>query len=259
MFDHLTGAFHFWHYQAPPSRCHQPRRLEEHIEEIEVIVKGRGYFQVEGGIVDAGPGSSLWYLPGDVVVVTSHEADPYETIVFRFEVSGHPPERPPPYSEWTDSAECGRFCRRALELFMRKQAQTAETAFCHYGRLLWEYQEHRRRGGEEAFPIQLRKALNLIELRFAEQIEVAEIADAAGMSASHLHLLFRRHLGSSPTQRLIDRRLHSAQGLLGAGTMTVKEVCFASGFRDFSYFCALFKRRTGTTPSNYASTSPIST
>ncbi len=253
MFPHLTGSLHFWHYQAPPNRWHQPRRLEDHIEEIEVIVKGRGYFEVKGEAMDVGPGSSLWYLPGDVVRVTAHESDPYETVVFRFEVSGKPSEAPPPLSGWSDIAECERFCRRALALFLRKEGQTPETAFCHYARLTWEHREHQRRGGEEHLPQAVRLALELIEKRFAEPIEVAELAAAAGTSASHLHLLFRRHLDSSPIQRLIARRLQAAQSLLGAGSMSVKEVCFASGFRDFPYFCALFKRRTGMTPTNYAS------
>ena len=257
MFDHLTGALHFWHYQAPPGRYHTPRRLEDHLEEIEVIVKGRGYFEAGGAVVDAGPGSSLWYLPGDTVIVTAHETDPYETIVFRFDVTGRPPETPPPYSEWIDPAECDRFCRRALELFLRKEDQTSETTHCHYAKLVWEYREHQRRGGEERLPRTLRQALTLIEERYTEPLEVADLSRLVGLSSSHLHLLFRTHLGSSPVQKLIARRLQAAQSLLGTGGMSVKEVCFASGFRDLPYFCALFKRRTGMTPSRYASRRPI--
>lgn len=253
VFPHLTGAMRFWFYKAPPGRWHQPRRLEDNIEEIEVIVRGRGYFELGGKVVDVGPGSSVWYLPGDMVVVTAHESEPYQTVVFRFEVDGRPLETPPPHSEWTDPVECDRFCLRALELYHMKEGQNPETVFCHYARLTWEYREHLRRGGENRLPQAVRLALRLIEERYQEQLEVSDIAAAAGTSCSHLHLLFRKHLGASPVQRLISRRLQAAQSLLGIGGMSVKEVCFASGFRDFPYFCALFKRRTGLTPTRYAS------
>lgn len=251
VFKHLTGHLDFWYYQAPPKRWHQPRTLEKNIEEIEVIVSGRGYFDVKGKIVDAGPGSSLWYQPGDCVMVTAHEKDPYETIVFRFEVTARSPLAPPPYSTWADAGECARFCRRALDLFRQGADRSPEVAVCHYARLIWEAEEYRRRGGERQLPSALRRALSILETRYAESLDVECLAREAGVSASHLHLLFRRHLGSSPLQCLINQRLLKAQDELSRSDQSVKEICFAVGFRDFAYFCARFKQRTNLTPTAY--------
>lgn len=250
-FDHLTGRLHFWHYQSPPGRWHEPRRLEAQIEEIEVIVSGRGYFEVNGQVVDAGPGSSLWYQTDDTVIVTSHESDPYETVVFRFDVTRPPALRPPMYSRWADVAECARFCRRALELFRRGAKLSPDEVASQYARLFWEAQEEVRRGGQERLPASLHRAQALLETRPAEAWDMKRLAAAAGLSASHLHLLFRRHLATSPAQYLLHQRLLKAQDLLAHGTRSIKEVCFAVGFRNVAYFCACFKRRTGLPPGAY--------
>jgi AraC-like DNA-binding protein len=250
-FAHQANHQHFWHYQSPPGRWHEPRRLEPRLEEIEVIVNGHGYFELNGQVVDAGPGSSLWYQTDDIVIVTSHETDPYETIVFRFEVTGPPAAKPPMHTTWADVAECAHFCRRALELFRLGVKLSADDVACQYARLFWEAQEHVRRGGQERLPASLRRAQVLLETRFAAAWDMAQLAAAVGVSASHLHLLFRRHLGTSPTQYLLHQRLLKAQELLAHGRQSIKEVCFAVGFRDFAYFCACFKRQTGLSPGAY--------
>lgn len=251
VFPHLTGRLHFWYYQAPPGRWHVPRQLEAGIEEIEVIVSGHGYFEVNGRVVDAGPGSNLWYQTGDKVIVTSHAADPYETIVFRFEVKQPATPAPPGCTTWSDTGECARFCRRALALSRLGVEQTAELVFCHYARLRWEAQECARADARQPFPPPLQRAVRLLETRFAEELDVAAVARGAGVSASHLHLLFRRHLGTSPAQVLINQRLQRAQDALTSSDRSIKEICYAVGFRDVAYFGALFKRRTSLTPGNY--------
>lgn len=249
--QHLTGELHFLHYQAPPGRVHQPRTIEAGIEEIEVIVAGRGHFRVEGRPVDAGPGSLLWYCPDDIVAVTAHDRDPYETIVFRFGVTAKPGWGPPPFSRWADAGDCARFCRRALELSRLGTDRSPEYVWSHYARLHWEARDDRRRASDEDLPPALRRALATIEARHLQPIDVAAIASAAGMSAPHLHLLFRRHLGSSPLQALLARRLQRAQDELSRGRKSIKEICFAAGFSDFPYFCARFRRHTGLTPRQY--------
>jgi AraC-like DNA-binding protein len=250
-FEHVIGKLHFWYYQSPPARWHPPRLIEPVIEEIEAIVAGRGYFEVGGRVVDAGPGSLLWYQPGDTVIATSHETDPYETIVFRFAVTRRARVAPPAYSTWADPAECARFCRRARELFRLAVKLSQEEVVCQYARLFWEAQEHLRRGSQERLPASLRRVQVLIATRYADPWDVEQLAAAAGVSPSHLHLLFRRHLDTSPTQCLLQQRLLKAQDILAHSDSSVKEVCFAVGFRDFAHFCARFKRQTGMSPGAY--------
>ncbi len=250
-FEHLTGQLHFWYYQAKPDQRHAPRRIEPGIEEIEVIVSGRGYFEVAGEVIDAGPGSSLWYQPGDKVIVTAHESDPYETIVFHFSVTRRPDIVPPSYSTWAETGDCVRFCRRTFELFKMAVKLSPAEVVSLYARLFWESQEYLRRGVQEQLPASLRRVQMLIEKQFTDDLNIDRLAEEAGISSSHLHLLFRRYLDTSPAQFLIQQRMVKAQDILAHSGLTVKEVCYAVGFRDFPYFCARFKRHTGLSPSAY--------
>lgn len=91
------------------------------MEEVEVILRGRGYFEIEGNTVDAGPGDIIWYYPGQTAVITSHETDPYQCMVFRFEIASPPLLRVPNRTHWYDLAECEQFCREAEAYFHSNQ------------------------------------------------------------------------------------------------------------------------------------------
>jgi AraC family transcriptional regulator len=76
------------------------------------------------------------------------------------------------------------------------------------------------------------------------------MANAAGMSTFHFTRLFKRTMGMSPHQYLVEVRVHSAHALLSAGSErpSLAEVAAAVGFSDQSHLTRQFKRILGTTP-----------
>ena len=50
---------------------------------------------------------------------------------------------------------------------------------------------------------------------------------------------------------LNDYRIAKAKELLGTTDLGVKDVSYACGYADSSYFARVFKRQTGQTPSDY--------
>src|SRR5690242_8094509 len=93
-------------------------------------------------------------------------------------------------------------------------------------------------------------AVGFIREHYAQPITLADIAQAARMSTFHLSRLFKRTLGMSPHQYLVEVRVHSANALLSAGAdgPTLAEVAAAVGFADQSHLTRQFKRILGTTP-----------
>ena len=61
----------------------------------------------------------------------------------------------------------------------------------------------------------LLRAKDLIDGRYAEPLDVAEIARAARLSPAHFSREFRRAFGETPHQYLLTRRLERAASLLG--------------------------------------------
>ncbi len=84
-----------------------------------------------------------------------------------------------------------------------------------------------------------------------DDIALADLAAVAGVSVSHLGLLFRSDLGMSPLQYLDRLRISRACYLFDHTGMRVNEVATALGFRSPFYFSRRFRRRTGMSPSAY--------
>lgn len=82
-------------------------------------------------------------------------------------------------------------------------------------------------------------------------IGIAELAQAAGLSARALQRQFRTFLGKSPHEALRDIRFESArrQLLLGKPGTRVMEVASRCGFPHFGRFSIEYRRRYGETPS----------
>jgi len=97
----------------------------------------------------------------------------------------------------------------------------------------------------------LAPALALIDRELARPIAVAELAALLGVSDEHCIRLFRRQLGQTPAQYIIDRRLLRAAELLGEPDAAIAAVATACGFPNRHYFTRVFSQRLGVTPAAY--------
>ena len=95
----------------------------------------------------------------------------------------------------------------------------------------------------------LEKARKMIQDNFRNDISVEELAASIGLSVSYFRRLFHAAYGVAPMQYIMDLRIENARDLLLSGEVNVTEAANLSGFDDIYYFSALFKRKTGSTPS----------
>lgn len=99
--------------------------------------------------------------------------------------------------------------------------------------------------------IYVRAAMDYIDEHFAEDISMYQIASHLGVSESHLSHLFKEHSGFTVLSYLQDRRIREAMRLLKDPRRNVSEIFQLCGFSNGSYFCKVFKRYTGVTPSEF--------
>ena len=97
----------------------------------------------------------------------------------------------------------------------------------------------------------LERARQLIEERYAESLDVAQLARAACLSAPHFARLFHNEYGETPHQMITRRRLHEAKRLLARDNLPVTAVTLEVGFASVGSFSTLFSRHVGMTPSRY--------
>jgi AraC-like DNA-binding protein len=102
----------------------------------------------------------------------------------------------------------------------------------------------------------LLRAKDLADARYAEPLEVDDLARAAGLSRAHFSREFRRAFGESPHAYLLTRRLERAAQLLRSTDRSVTEICLAVGLQSLGSFTTSFKRTFGKTPTAYRASFP---
>ena len=102
--------------------------------------------------------------------------------------------------------------------------------------------------------LMLKKFLTQIEASFRQTHEVGAYADVLNVSAGHLSELVKAQSGRSAIAHIHERITLEAKRLLFYTEYSAKEIAFALGFEDASYFNRFFKRVTRQTPLQYRET-----
>ena len=102
----------------------------------------------------------------------------------------------------------------------------------------------------------LLRAKDLCDARYADPLDVDDLARAAGLSRAHFSREFRRAFGDSPHAYLLTRRLERAAALLRSTDRSVASICFSVGLRSVGSFTTSFTRAYGMTPTAYRASFP---
>ena len=92
---------------------------------------------------------------------------------------------------------------------------------------------------------------NFVQEEFRRPITLEEIADKVSMSVPGFCRYFKKVTGKTFTQFVNEYRLVHAAKLLHEKQTSITDICYESGFSNFSHFSKLFKQFSGKTPSMY--------
>lgn len=92
---------------------------------------------------------------------------------------------------------------------------------------------------------------NYVKDHFKEQITLEEIADLANMKVPSFCRYFKKITNKTFTQFVNEYRITHSLKLLAEQPLSITEVCFESGFNNFSYFNKTFKEYIKKSPSQY--------
>ncbi|HEV8244739.1 MAG TPA: AraC family transcriptional regulator [Polyangiaceae bacterium] len=249
--SHVVAVEKLSLFRSRRGRVNFARQIPQAGEELEFITAGTGFFEGEGSEVVVGRGHLLWHLPGDYTVSRFPSEDPYECLVVRFVVHGEPRRQVPRVAAWADPGEAAQFATELLRTYHRGGYDPNGFAQYVYSRFLWQAHLSTIRPVGSSLPEALREALAIIEQRYRTPLAVDELAGLVGYSTAHLHDLFRRHIGQSPHQLLVERRLERARRLLATSEQSVRLIASGCGFPDAVTFTRAFKRHVGRTPLAY--------
>ena len=94
-------------------------------------------------------------------------------------------------------------------------------------------------------------SINFIRENIRESINLKQLSGKACMSTTSFYRSFKRELGMSPIEFILNEKIKFAKKLLSNPKINISEVSYATGFEDCSYFIRLFKKYEGITPKQY--------
>ena len=111
-----------------------------------------------------------------------------------------------------------------------------------------EKERARRRVRHELLKWRMKRVLEYVSENLGQQISLAAMASAAGLSKMHFAAQFRLATGMRPHEFVLRRRIEYAQQLLSETRTSIIEVALSVGFQTQAHFTTVFKRFVGETP-----------
>lgn len=97
----------------------------------------------------------------------------------------------------------------------------------------------------------IRNTLNYIDFHLSQTLTLAILADYNHVSTSYLSKTFKKEVGSTITDYIMNCRIHSSLRLLSTSKIQIQEIASYVGMPDFNYYTKIFKRIIGCSPSEY--------
>lgn len=96
-----------------------------------------------------------------------------------------------------------------------------------------------------------RKAIQYIQLHITEEITLSRIAGALGKNPSYLSMQFKKETSQTITDFIHRERIQLSVQYLNSSSLSIQEIAILCGFNDYTYFCKIFKKMIGDSPSHY--------
>lgn len=109
----------------------------------------------------------------------------------------------------------------------------------------------RRLSADLSRPEIIENAVKYISENYAENISLSFLAHSANLSPTYFHKLFRKAVGYTLCEYILDVRIRAAKNLLLTTDKSLVDIASECGFSSQSYFNYAFKKAEKITPNQY--------
>ena len=99
----------------------------------------------------------------------------------------------------------------------------------------------------------VQELLNILDREWNKPLRVTDLASRVGLSVSRVEHLFKNETGTSLRNFIHERRVWYAAKFLKTTEMRISEIAYYVGFQDPSNFARAFRRKFGTSPTQFRS------
>ncbi len=113
------------------------------------------------------------------------------------------------------------------------------------------YSEAIKKANEIKYSKKINETKNFIDHNLSMSFSVQDIADYTKTHPTYLSYLFKKEIGMTITQYILNEKISEAKSLLDFSNHTLQEVSDILNFSSKSYFIHCFKKVVGVTPTVY--------
>jgi AraC family transcriptional regulator len=96
-----------------------------------------------------------------------------------------------------------------------------------------------------------RNVINFVRSRISENLSLTEMAAVTGLSLAHFSHAFKKSIGKSPHQFVLQQRVQCAKDLIGSLNLRMIDIALACGFKTQQHFARIFREISGLSPTEY--------
>ena len=227
---------------------------------VHIITKGYGVYSARGVDYDLKEGDAFLIYPNELTVYKADKAEPWEYYFFSF--SGAMARDLLPGMGFTgdrltttlsNPREIADLIMECVDAIDSNSTINHLSSIEHLFRIATTFS--RNVSSDEGEEIQvnayIQKAIAYIELNYANNITINDLAKALAIDRSYLYRVFKSGTGVSPKEYLNDYRLNAARQLLENTDHSISQIALSSGFFSFSAFYRSFVQKYGHSPREY--------
>lgn len=229
---------------------------------LHVVVKGRGKLEKGGERFDLEPGQAFLIYPGEENYYQADEEDPWKYMWIGFhgfhaeemmQRAGFSHEYPVITCRNLDQvcAHMDAILKSSELTYVKELTRMSEL----YGMLSLLSDEDPERE-ESAFSGDInhqyvKTAVNLLMSAYGTQIRVADVAKTIGISRNYLDGIFKKEIGVSPKEFLMNFRMEKATALLALTENPIGVIAAEVGYSDPMTFSKVFRSRFHMSPTQF--------
>ena len=238
------------HYRAP-SPTVSAYLLPDGCEVVEILTGGEVFFADGRGVRRRyGPGTIFWHQAHESTIceTTPESPCPYRCWSLRFAVAPGKHRPVPRLGVWRQSGKLEEACAELLTLFS-EGADRRLLGLYAYGVLLRQYCTVL--GDRNDTPPELARILRFIDQRRGCNCSIADVLEHGRIGQAKLFRLFRAHLGCTPHEYIMNKRMSHARMLLLSASPSIKETAAECGYDRIEVFYRNFRKSCGMTPGEF--------
>ena len=230
---------------------------------VHVVISGKGKYRVLGKTYDLGPCQAFVIFPGVESVYQASTEDPWTycwagmhgyNVGEFFSGLNITPENP------IIDLRSTRELEESVEEMLEMSQMTHANELIRLGQAIrfMGFLEKNRKGStvsgtERRYSARayVDYAMDFIRNNYRGTVKIGEVADQIGINRSYLSRNFKKEIGMTPQEYLIDYRLERAAELLNVSDDAIGIISARVGYTDQMAFSKSFKKKYGITPWEY--------